>query len=63
MVLHNLLKTASFIPDLTVKLVGTAHWPHLEKPEEFNRIVRGWLEERFRPRGIEEKEVRHGDEL
>ena len=63
MVLHNLLKTASFIPDLTVKLVGTAHWPHLEQPEEFNRIVRGWLDERFRPHVVEEIKVKYGDEL
>ena len=63
MVLHNLLKTASFIPDRTVKLVGTAHWPHLEQPEEFNRIVRGWLDERFRPHVVEEIKVKYGDEL
>ncbi|KAJ3550596.1 hypothetical protein NMY22_g365 [Coprinellus aureogranulatus] len=44
MVLQRVARSADFIPNLEVGFVEAAHWPHLERPEEFNAIVRQWLE-------------------
>jgi pimeloyl-ACP methyl ester carboxylesterase len=34
------------VPDLPHKVVtGTSHWLHMDKPEEFNRILDEFLEE------------------
>ncbi|KAG6861437.1 hypothetical protein C0995_000277 [Termitomyces sp. Mi166 len=37
------LKTADFVPNLTMKVLQGAHWVHIEYPVEFNAIVREWL--------------------
>lgn len=39
-----LLGSAQFIPQLTTKKIHAQHWPHLEAPAEFNRILDEWLE-------------------
>jgi soluble epoxide hydrolase/lipid-phosphate phosphatase len=40
-----MLETEKFIPHLTTKTMDTHHWPHLEEPEEFNRILDEWLKD------------------
>ncbi len=40
-----MLETEKFIPNLTTKTIDTHHWPQLEEPEEFNRIVDEWLKD------------------
>ncbi|KAF2668750.1 alpha/beta-hydrolase [Microthyrium microscopicum] len=37
------VKAASFLKNHYNTTIATAHWPHEEKPEEFNRILRQWL--------------------
>lgn len=47
-----LLGSEKLIPQLTTKQIHAQHWPHLEAPEEFNKILDEWLEvsvERARP--------------
>ncbi|KAJ7574124.1 alpha/beta-hydrolase [Mycena floridula] len=38
-----LLKSASFLPHLTVETVDGAHWVHLENPKVVNSVIRKWL--------------------
>ncbi|KAH9483194.1 Epoxide hydrolase A [Psilocybe cubensis] len=38
-----ILQSASFLPNLTTKVLPGSHWVHLEYPEKFNFIVRQWL--------------------
>jgi soluble epoxide hydrolase/lipid-phosphate phosphatase len=38
-----LLGTEQFMPHLTTKTIDAQHWPHLEAPEEFNKILDEWL--------------------
>jgi soluble epoxide hydrolase/lipid-phosphate phosphatase len=40
-----ILKSAEFIPQLTTKALGSAHWPQIEQPVEFNDILKEWLDE------------------
>jgi len=38
-----LLGSEQFIPQLTTKTIHAQHWPHLEAPAEFNKILDEWL--------------------
>lgn len=40
-----ILGSAKHLPYLTTRAIPTAHWPHLEKPQEFNAIMESWLSE------------------
>ena len=40
-----LLSSASFTPNVTVKQMSGAHWPQLEFPVEFNKLTKEWLNE------------------
>jgi pimeloyl-ACP methyl ester carboxylesterase len=32
------------LPQLpSTMIAGTSHWPHLDKPDEFNRVLDGFL--------------------
>jgi len=42
-VVMELVGSKKFIPHLTTKTIDTHHWPHLEAPEEFNKILDEWL--------------------
>jgi len=42
-----LLRSEAFLPKLTTELLPGAHWVHLENPQEFNAIMRKWLNEYF----------------
>jgi soluble epoxide hydrolase / lipid-phosphate phosphatase len=57
-----ILGSEKFLPHLTTKTIDTHHWPHLEAPEEFNKILDEWLKELgvTKPRLQEAKEKRHG---
>ncbi|CAG7854202.1 SubName: Full=Uncharacterized protein {ECO:0000313/EMBL:CCA70423.1} [Serendipita indica DSM 11827] len=35
----------TYLPYLTKRVLQTAHWPHLEKPKEFNAILEEWLDD------------------
>ncbi|KAL0565078.1 hypothetical protein V5O48_016957 [Marasmius crinis-equi] len=39
-----LLKSEKFLPRLTTEMMDGGHWAHLEFPEEFNRLLRRWLD-------------------
>lgn len=51
------LETEKWIPHLTTKGIDTHHWPHLEAPEEFNKILDAWLKEL----AVEEQGKPHGN--
>ncbi|KAN0098105.1 Alpha/Beta hydrolase fold [Tylopilus felleus] len=36
-------KVAMYLPQLTTKTMGGAHWPHMEFPHVFNAIMEEWL--------------------
>ena len=38
------VKEDSFLKNHQTASMATAHWPHEEKPDEFNRILEQWLE-------------------
>ncbi|KAF1983783.1 alpha/beta-hydrolase [Aulographum hederae CBS 113979] len=38
-----MLKSSDFLPNTKNATIETAHWPHEEKPEEFNKILEDWL--------------------
>lgn len=38
-----IIGSASFFKNLRVEPMSTHHWPHLEKPVEFNQILQNWL--------------------
>ncbi|KAF9040695.1 Alpha/Beta hydrolase protein [Panaeolus papilionaceus] len=44
-----MLKSADYLPELTVEVLPGAHWVHLEKPKIFNRVVRKWMASKFPP--------------
>lgn len=39
-----LLHCDDFIPLLQTATIHAAHWPHLERPNEFNAILASWLD-------------------
>ncbi|KAF8515778.1 Alpha/Beta hydrolase protein [Hysterangium stoloniferum] len=45
-----LLHASAFIPRLTTATIYAAHWPQLERPDEFNAILDGWLDDIFTPK-------------
>ncbi|KAF8960273.1 Alpha/Beta hydrolase protein [Flammula alnicola] len=45
------LTSAEFLPNLTTELLPGSHWVHIEYPQEFNTILRKWLN------GIKEADV------
>lgn len=40
-----MLQTEKFVPQLTTKTIDAHHWPQLEEPEEFNRLLDEWLKD------------------
>ncbi|ETW84768.1 epoxide hydrolase [Heterobasidion irregulare TC 32-1] len=38
-----LLKSADYLPHITLQTLHGAHWLHIENPDGFNRILRAWL--------------------
>ncbi|EIN04290.1 alpha/beta-hydrolase [Punctularia strigosozonata HHB-11173 SS5] len=53
------LGVAKWIPSLTQKTVESSHWPHLERPDDVNGILREWLGGLGGP----SESTRHLDEL
>ncbi|KAL0064870.1 hypothetical protein AAF712_008123 [Marasmius tenuissimus] len=39
-----LLKSEMFLPQLTTEMVEGGHWAHIEFPEEFNAVLKRWLD-------------------
>ena len=37
------LGSNAYIPNLTTETIYAAHWPQLERPQEFNLILERWL--------------------
>ncbi|TDL17638.1 alpha/beta-hydrolase [Rickenella mellea] len=58
-----LLGSEKFIPHLTVETIDAAHWPQLEKPNEFNVILRKWLDNFHYGPVHAEKPMKISDEL
>jgi len=59
-----MLESEKFIPQLTTKTIDTHHWPQLEEPEEFNRILDEWLKELEGAKGeLQDKRHGSGEEL
>jgi len=42
-----IVKSMSFVPQLEEVSIPTAHWPHMERPEEVNGYLRDWLTRNF----------------
>jgi len=42
-----MVKSKSFVPRLEEISIPTAHWPHMESPEEVNGYLRDWLTSNF----------------
>jgi len=57
-----LLHSADFLPNLKTVALDGAHWVHLEKPTEFNAVLRDWLDE-LSPEAKGIPVGRHADEL
>lgn len=38
-----MLQSRKYLPYLTIRVLETAHWIHMEKPKEFNAILEDWL--------------------
>jgi len=60
-VVAGILQSEKFIPNLTTKTIDTEHWPHLEAPEEFNKILNEWLKD-LAPK-LQDKRQGSGEEL
>ncbi|KAF8906764.1 Alpha/Beta hydrolase protein [Gymnopilus junonius] len=57
----NLMKSADYLPNLTIEILHGSHWIQLENPREFNEAVRRWLKGLL-PDGEKENQAGH-DEL
>ncbi|KAK1216740.1 hypothetical protein PQX77_020627 [Marasmius sp. AFHP31] len=55
-----LLKSEMFLPQLTTEMIEGGHWAHIEFPEEFNAVLKRWLDGLGKKK---EEEARVVDEL